>query len=86
MTGTELITLLTPLIVFGAVELVKWALPKVPGWVVVGIIVPALSAAVTLIAEMLTGATGFWAQFGLGFLAVFVNELVRQLRQIGAQS
>jgi hypothetical protein len=82
MTAEQLIQILTPLVVFGVVELVKWILPKVPGWALVAVIVPLLSAAVTLITQAFTGAEGFLAQFAWGFLAVFVNELVRQLKQL----
>ncbi len=82
MTAEQLIQILTPLVVFGVVELVKWVMPKVPGWVVVAVVVPFLSAGVALITDMLTGASGFWAQFAWGFLAVFVNELLRQLKQL----
>lgn len=86
MSANELVTILTPLVVYGVVELVKYLAPKIPGWLIVSFAVPLLSAAVTFVSQWLMGATGFWAQFGFGFLAVFVNELIRQLKQIGSQS
>lgn len=81
MNAEQLLTIITPLVVYGVVELVKWILPKVSGWVIVSCIVPLLSALATFATEWFTGASGFWPQFVVGLLAVFVNELIRQLRQ-----
>jgi hypothetical protein len=83
MTAAELVTILTPLVVYGVIELVKLATAKIPGWVIVSIGVPLLSAAVTYVSTLLTGATAFWQQFAFGFLAVFVSELIKQLKRIG---
>ena len=78
MVATDLIVILAPLVVWGATELVKYILPKVSGWVIVTVIVPVLSLAAAYLAPLL-GATDFWVQFGVGLLAVFINELKKQL-------
>jgi len=79
---TELIAVLTPVVVFGAVQLLKLVLPKIPGWALLAIVVPVLSAVVAWISQIIVGGViGFWAQVGLGLLAVFVNELLKQIRQ-----
>ena len=78
MVATDLIVILTPLVVWGATELLKYALPKISGWIIVTLVVPALSLIAAYIAPLL-GATDFWLQFGVGLLAVFVNELKKQL-------
>ena len=78
MVATDLIVILTPLVVWGATELLKYALPKISGWIIVTLVVPILSLIAAYIAPLL-GATDFWLQFGVGLLAVFVNELKKQL-------
>lgn len=78
MNASDIVLILAPLVVWGATELVKYILPKVSGWVIVTVIVPLLSLAAAYIAPLL-GATDFWLQFGVGLLAVFVNELKKQL-------
>lgn len=78
MVATDLIVILTPLVVWGATELIKYALPKVSGWVIVTLVVPLLSLGAAYIAPLLV-ETDFWLQFGVGLLAVFVNELKKQL-------
>ena len=78
MNASDIVLILAPLVVWGATELVKYILPKVSGWVIVTVIVPLLSLAAAYIAPLL-GASDFWVQFGVGLLAVFVNELKKQL-------
>ena len=78
MNASDIVLILAPLVVWGATELVKYILPKVSGWVIVTVIVPLLSLAAAYLAPLL-GATDFWLQFGVGLLAVFVNELKKQL-------
>lgn len=78
MVATDLIVILTPLVIWGATELLKFALPKVSGWVIVTLVVPVLSLVGAYIAPLL-GASDFWVQFGVGLLAVFINELKKQL-------
>lgn len=78
---TDLINILSPLVVFGVTWLVG-KLVTVPGWVVVMVIVPALSLLAAWLAEVM-GATGlsFWAQFGINLVAVTVNEAIKQIGQ-----
>lgn len=79
---TEVISLLAPLVVFGATQLVKWILPKLDGWIIVSIIVPLLSVIAAWVAQLINPALAFWSQVGLGLLAVFVAELIKQLGQL----
>ena len=82
MTVEQIVLILTPLVVFGVTEFLKFILPKLSGWIIVSILVPLVSLAAAWVTS-LTGVGGdFWAQTGVGLLAVFVNELIRQLRQI----
>jgi hypothetical protein len=81
ITVVELVSLLSPLVVFAATELVKKVSPKISGWILVMLIVPLLSVAVAWVTEiLLVPGLSFWAQFGYGLLAVFVNELFKQLK------
>lgn len=79
--ATELVTLFTPLVVYGVTWIVRKFAPGLPGWVVVMLIVPLLSLAVVALTGLL-GQTSltFWQQFAYGLLAVFVNELYVQLK------
>jgi hypothetical protein len=81
MEATEIILAFTPLVVFFATQAVKWALGKVSGWVVVTIIVPALSLIVAWVSGLVIGELNLFPQVGVGLLAVFINELYRQLKQ-----
>ena len=77
-----LIGLLTPLVVYGVTEIVKITLPAIKGWGIVAIVVPALGFAATLVTNLVTTAGPAWyVQFGLSLLAVFVNEMLRQVKQ-----
>ena len=81
MDITQIILLLTPVMVWVATQLVKYILSAVPGWVVVGLIVPALSIIITLVLNYAIALTGnFWVQVGIGLLAVFINEVYKQLK------
>ncbi len=78
---SEIITLLTPLVVFGVTELVKFMLPKVQGWMILLLIVPLLSLLLAWLSDLLIAPDlGFWPQFIYGLLAVFVKELFKQLK------
>ena len=83
VTATEVIALFTPLVVMLATELVKKMVPLVAGWVIVLLIVPLLSIAVTLFSNLITDPElNFWAQAGFGLLAVFVNQAYKQLKEL----
>jgi len=80
---TELIVVLTPVVVYLAVQLFKVITPVLPGWVLVSIVVPIASALIAWITQLLSagGDVGFWAQVVLGLLAVFINEIIKQINQ-----
>lgn len=83
--AAELVTIFSPLVVYGATYVVKKLLPNVAGWVVLMLIVPLLSLAVAWITELIANPDlTFWAQFAYGLLAVFVNELFKQLKPASA--
>ena len=78
---TEIITLLTPLILFGCTALVKWLYPKMPGWLILSVVVPVLSVLAALIVTLIIPGLGFFIHVALGLLSVFVAELIRQFQQ-----
>lgn len=82
MATTELITILTPVAVYLSTELVKWIVPKIPGYLIVAVLVPILALAVSWFASMVGFEGSYWMRVGYGMLAVFINELYRQLKQI----
>lgn len=79
--ASELVTLFTPFVVFGVTYVVKKIIPSIAGWIIVMLVVPLLSLLITWVSGLLanTGLT-FWEQFGYGLLAVFINELFKQLK------
>lgn len=74
----SLVALLTPIIVFASIQLVKLVKPMLPGWIL-GLLVPGLST----LAAYLTNLMGepdmsFLVQVILGFAATFVHQLIKQ--------
>ena len=57
----EIIALLAPLVVFGVTELVKYVLPKLPGWAILSAVVPLLSVIAAFIATLIIPGIGFGA-------------------------
>lgn len=78
---SEVINLLAPIVVWSAVQLFKWALPKVPGWAILSVVVPLLSAIAAWIATIVAPETSFLLQVLLGLIATFIAELIRQFQQ-----
>lgn len=80
LTAIGLVTALTPLIVWAATWVVKKILPQIQGWQTLLLIVPAMSLLVTWLSGLAI-ATGisFLAQFVYGFVAVFINEVLKNL-------
>jgi hypothetical protein len=79
---TAIIAILTPFVVFGVTKLVTIYLPKLQGWGIVAIVVPIVGFLVTLVSNLITNAAPLWyIQLALGLLAVFINELYKQLKQ-----
>ncbi len=71
----------TPFIVQGVTWVVVKYMPQITGWGVVGILVPIVAGAVTLVTNWITTTGPLWyAQLGLGLVAVFVNELYKQIK------
>lgn len=83
MSTEQIILYLTPAIVYLATELVKWLLPRLQGWLIVSIIVPVLSLLAAYLTSFIIQGDNIWLQAFIGLLAVFVNELIKQLKQIG---
>lgn len=79
---TEIIALLAPIVVYAVTYVVKWALPKIPGWTIVSIVVPGLSVLAAFIATLLVPGLSFLIQVVLGLLAVFVANLIKQFGEI----
>ena len=79
--GDILNTILTPAVVYLATLSATAVKAGLPGWVVVSIIVPAVSALVAAVAQWLGMTTDFWPHFVLGLLAVYVNEFFKQIKQ-----
>lgn len=79
----DIINLIVPIIVFAATALVRWGLPQLPGWTIVSVVVPLLSVVAAWVATLVIPESSFFLQVVLGLLAVFVNEILKQFRQVG---
>ena len=77
---TTLIGILTPLVVYAGTAVAKWLMPKLTPVLIVSIVVPVLAGAVTLITQLAGGGGAWYVQMGLGLIAVFVHELVTNLK------
>ena len=82
-TITLLLTILTPLVVYGATWLVGFLVPKLPSVLITTLVVPALSAVAVLIASLLGGTNPWYIQLGLGLVATFVHEFQNNVKQAG---
>lgn len=79
IVASELVIVFTPLIVYLATLLITWIAPKIQGLAILLVLVPILSFVTALVSSwVLPEGTGFgfWADFGLGLAAVFLNEVV----------
>ena len=81
MDTTLLMTYLMPLIVYGVTWLVKIIKPTLSGVMIVAVIVPLLSVVGAVVGSFVGSTTNFWAQFALNFLAIAVNEIIKQFKQ-----
>lgn len=72
----------TPFVVKYATDFVLKFLPNLQGWHIVAIVVPVIAGVATGLTQLITqvGPTWYW-QLALGLLAVFVNEVLKQLKQ-----
>lgn len=75
----DAVALLTPFIVFAAIQVFKLVKPILPAWIL-GILVPGLSALAVYLTNLLGAPDVSWiAQFGLGLAATFVHQVIKQL-------
>ena len=82
MIPSEIIAILTPIVIFLVVQASKYITGKISGVYIVALIVPLLSLAVAYLTDAVANPElSFWGQFGYGLLAVFVKELLKQLQQ-----
>lgn len=72
---------LTPIIVMLAAQAVKW-FKKLPGWTILYIAVPLISALLAWLATLVITDLSWLQQFLLGFVSVILFELQKQLRQV----
>lgn len=75
----NLITAITPLIIFGVTWVVQKIKPTLMGWNIVWVVIPILNLIATAILVLIDQASSFLAQFIWNFLAVAVAQLVIQL-------
>ena len=73
-TLTLIVTILTPLVVYGATWVIGTFLPKIPSVLITTLVVPVLSGVAALIATLLGSTNPWYIQLALGFAATFVHE------------
>jgi len=79
----ELVIVFTPLLVYFATLFITWLAPKIQGLAILLVLVPILAAAAAWVSGLVfTEGLGFWAEFGLGLAAVFVNETVERIIEL----
>ena len=83
---STIINILMPAIIFFASYLTNLIKAKITGTgiggtVLVAIIIPLLSLAIAYIGFLIVPGLNFWLSAGLGLLSVFINELLKQLKQ-----
>ena len=76
----QIILLVTPVIVWIVTWMVKNLFSKLPGWAVVGIVVPLISLALALITNAISIGDNFWLQLAIGVIAVFIYEIKKQVQ------
>jgi hypothetical protein len=80
MEVTQIVVLLTPVIVWVVTAVVKLVSDKISGAWIVAIVVPVVSILVALVSGVVfPEGSNFWLQVGVGLVAVFLNELKNQL-------
>ena len=81
MEVQQLLEVLTPIIIWAITQVVKYVKPNISGWILVGVVVPLLGAALTAINTFALGNQSWLIQFALGFVAVAIAELIKQFKQ-----
>lgn len=79
MNSTELLTYLTPFVIW----FVTWAItklkPLLPGWLVATVIVPALAIILSFLTSLVVPDTKPVLQFVLGLGAIVISQFIKQL-------
>jgi len=74
----ELLTYLTPFVVFIATGIVRWAKPLIPGWMTL-MVVTVFSALLTWVTELIAAPGQTWLlQFLLGLGSIILSQFVIQ--------
>jgi hypothetical protein len=85
MSLEQLLTTIYPLLVWLAAWIIDRVTPyfgKANGLIIVGIIVPVLSAVGIWLLGLIQPGTEWYLQFFYNVSAVFVNELVKQIKKV----
>lgn len=81
VTPIMVIQYLAPLAVLGATWLIRLVKPSLSGWVIVYLIVPALSALLAWLATLVLQDVSFLTQVAYGLGSIILMELLKQLKQ-----
>ena len=78
MTPEVLVTTLTPLLIYGVAELIKWARPQIKGFTLL-ILNSSLATVLALMGSIVIAPdAGFLTTFSVGMLTVTVNQFIKQ--------
>jgi hypothetical protein len=80
-TTTLFVTILAPIVVYGATWLVGFLVPRLPSVLITTLVVPTLSGITVLIANLLGSTNPWYIQFALGLAATFVHEFQNNVKQ-----
>lgn len=87
MTTEQLLTSLMPVIIWAVTWLINKVTPyfgNANGLVILAIVVPLLSAVSVWLLGLIQPGTDWYLQFIYNFSAVFINELIKQLKKVRA--
>lgn len=82
MSQEQIIMAITPFLVFAVTELVKFLAPKLPGWAIVSVIVPLISAVLSWVGTLISPEATWLVNLFVGLLSTFLFELKKQLASI----
>lgn len=78
----SIVVWLTPVVALGVTWLIRKASPNLSGFITL-LIVSGLSGVVTLVTNWLMNPDNSWLeQFGIGLLAVVINQFYKQLQNL----
>lgn len=78
---TDILLALTPFVVWASTAVAKVLFNAIPKFLIPILIVPALSVLVTVISGWIDPGTGSLVQIALGLLAVFVDNILKYLKE-----